>query len=64
MHAEPFGTPRHPVAIATVERVAMLIEGDGGDASPKGADLIGIPGIEGRIGGDMQGKELQQCDRL
>jgi hypothetical protein len=42
----------------------MLIKGDSGDACSQGTDLIGIPGIEGRISGNMQGKELEQRDRL
>jgi len=34
------------------------------DAASKGAGLVGVPSVEGRIGGDVQGKTVQdaQCE--
>jgi hypothetical protein len=41
----------------------MLVERNGGDAVAIGHRLVGVPGIEGGIGGDVGGKEAQGGDR-
>src|SRR5947209_1245294 len=59
MHAQPFDTQRDPIRIATTLRMTVLIERDGGDAVAMNDGLIGVPGVKGRIGGDVRGKEAQ-----
>ncbi len=39
--------------------MAVRIEGNRRDAATESTGLIGIPGIEGSIGGDVEGKEAQ-----
>ncbi len=38
--------------------MSMLIEGNSADALPKGTGLVRIPGVEGGIGGDMEGNGI------
>ena len=59
VHAQPFGTQRHSVSGPLAFRMPMLVLGDGGDATAVDHHLIGVPGIEGSIGGDVSGKEAQ-----
>ena len=42
--------------------MAMLIEGNGGDAADGRHRLIDVPGIEGGISGDVGRKEAQRGD--
>ena len=59
MHAPAFLTQRHAIRSAMTLRMAMGIEGDGRHAVTMSHHLVHIPGIEGRIGGQMRGKKAQ-----
>src|SRR5579875_400906 len=53
MHAQTFATARHAVGVTTTIRMAVLIERDGSDAVPMHYRLVDVPGIIGRISGDV-----------
>lgn len=42
----------------------MLVERDGRHPRTKDAGLVDIPGIKGRIGGEMSGEAVQDGERL
>ena len=58
-HAQAHGTAWGAVGIAHKDGMGMLVEGNGGNAVTKGAGLVGVPGVEGGIGGDVEGKAIQ-----
>ncbi len=64
LHAQAHGTARDAIGVAKDSGMAMLIQGNGSDAAPEGTGLIGIPGIEGGISSDVEGKEAQVGHRL
>jgi hypothetical protein len=59
VHTQACRAARGAIGIAGVNGMGMVVERDGSDAPPKGAGLIGIPGIEGGISGDMHRKGVQ-----
>ena len=63
VHAQSFGTQGHAITVALAVGMAMLVERNGGHAPAMGHGLIGVPGIEGGIGGDVGGEEAQGGDR-
>jgi hypothetical protein len=64
MHAQADGTQRSAIGIALIHWMSMLIERNGGNTSATHTGLIGVPGVEGSISGDMDGKGMEHGDRL
>ena len=56
MHAQAARAERHPVGIALIDGMGVLVLGNSGDAPAEGTGLVDVPGIKGGIGGDMRWK--------
>ncbi len=63
IQTQSFGTQGHTITVALALRMAMLVERDGGHTPATGHRLVGVPGIEGGIGGDVGREEPQGGDR-
>jgi hypothetical protein len=58
-HAQALGAQGHAIVIAWHLLMPVLIEGYRSNAAMASGTLIDVPGIKGRIGGDMRGREAQ-----
>ena len=57
LHAQAHGTVRDAIGVTLKAGMAMRIQGNGRDAATEGTGLIRLPGIEGGISSDVEGKE-------
>ena len=62
MHDQADGAAGCAIRQTRKRRFTVLFERDGSDASTMDHRLVGVPGIEGGISGDVGGKALQCGD--
>lgn len=64
VHAQAFRAVGCAIRVAWHLVVGMLVERDGGNAPARCASLVGVPGVEGSISGDVDGKGIEHGDGL
>ena len=64
VHAQPFGTQRHPIGSALAGGMAMRIEGNRRDTLLPSSALVDIPGVESGVSRQVVGEVLHVGDGL